>query len=203
MQEFVLASHNQKKVNEFKALFARHSILVRSLSEFNVPDIEETGLTFVENALIKARAVSEITGLPALADDSGLVVPALNGEPGIYSARYAGTPCHDDRNIDLLLERLAPKEASRNAYFVCTLVYLTNPTDPMPIIVQSKWHGTILTARRGKNGFGYDPVFYVPDQHCTASELDVDLKNQLSHRGQALRAFFTQFNSALLSKENS
>lgn len=198
MNQFVLASNNKKKIKEFTQLFAQQHITVRSQSEFNIGEIEETGLTFVENAILKARHVAKLTQLPALADDSGLVVPALNGAPGIYSARYAGEPTNDQANIDLLLQNMANlKGIDRNAYFVCTLVYLRHAQDPMPIIVQSTWHGSILTTQQGQNGFGYDPVFYLPDFNCTSAELSAEEKNKLSHRGQALHALFLRLNELL------
>lgn len=196
MQQFVLASNNEKKIKEFKALFSDQNIEVRSQKEFAIGEVPETGLTFVENALIKARHVAKLTGLPALADDSGLVVPALNGAPGIYSARYAGESHDDLANIELLLKNMAQlQNEQRAAYFVCTLVYLHHFDDPMPIIVQSTWHGTILTELKGEHGFGYDPVFYLPELNKTAAELLDSEKNQRSHRAQALRAFFNQFNT--------
>lgn len=198
INQFVLASHNTKKIAEFTQLFAEQNMIVRSQAEFDIGEIEETGFTFIENAILKARHVARKTQLPALADDSGLVVPALNGAPGIYSARYAGEPTNDQANIDLLLNNMQSlKNTERNAFFVCTLVYLRHEKDPMPIIVQSTWRGTILTTQQGNNGFGYDPVFYLPELKRTAAELSAQEKNDISHRGQALRAFFKKFNECL------
>ena len=156
-------------------------------SLFGTPEVEETGLTFVENALLKARHAAQHTGLPALADDSGLVVDALGGAPGIYSARYAGPGAGDQANMDKLLQALAGVSAEqRSGRFVCALVLLHHAADPTPIICQASWEGMILTEPRGTHGFGYDPVFFVPDQNRTAAELDPASKNRLSHRGRAL-----------------
>lgn len=157
-------------------------------SELNVTAIEETGLTFVENALLKARHACRETGLPAIADDSGLEVAALNGAPGIYSARYAGPNATAKNNIEKLLSILKNiPEERRQANFHCSLVYLSHTTDPTPLICEGTWHGRILNMPQGNHGFGYDPIFYVPDQHCSAAELDLEVKNRFSHRGQALR----------------
>jgi XTP/dITP diphosphohydrolase len=153
-----------------------------------VPDAEETGLTFVENALLKARNAAAHTGLAAIADDSGIEVDALHGAPGIYSARYAGAGASDQANLEKLLAVLRDvPEAARTARFQCLLVYLRHADDPTPLICQGTWEGRILDAPRGENGFGYDPVFYVPTHDCTSAELPPEVKNALSHRGQALR----------------
>jgi len=161
---------------------------VRPQGEFGVTDAEETGLTFVENAILKARHASSHTGLPAIADDSGLEVDALNGAPGIYSARYAGSGASDQANLEKLLAALQDvPEAQRSARFQCLLVYLRHAGDPTPLICQGTWEGRILFTPRGEYGFGYDPVFHVPTHDCSSAELAPELKNSLSHRGQALR----------------
>lgn len=185
---FVLASGNRGKVREINQLLAELSIEVVPQSEFAVPEAEETGLTFVENAILKARNAAARTGLPAIADDSGLEVDALNGAPGIYSARYAGADASDADNLQRLLQELdARPDAERTARFQCLMVYLRHAADPTPLICQGTWEGRILSAPRGSGGFGYDPVFFVPDQQCSAAELPPEIKNRLSHRGQALR----------------
>jgi XTP/dITP diphosphohydrolase len=157
-------------------------------SEYSVPDIEETGLTFVENALLKARNAAQHTGLPAIADDSGLEVDALDGAPGIYSARYAGEGASDEDNLLKLLDSLRDvDDARRSARFQCLMVYMRHATDPTPRIFQGTWEGRILHRPRGEHGFGYDPIFYVPGQQCASAELAPEVKNSLSHRGQALQ----------------
>jgi XTP/dITP diphosphohydrolase len=187
-ERIVLASNNAGKVREINQLLAAQSIQVIPQREFDIPDAEETGLTFVENAILKARHAARLSGLPAIADDSGLEVDALNGAPGIYSARYAGTGCNDQDNNRKLLEALqGVPEAARTARFQCLMVYLRHADDPTPIICQGTWEGVILTEPRGENGFGYDPLFWVPDHNCSSAELSAEEKNRLSHRGQALR----------------
>jgi len=184
----VLASVNTGKVREFNQLLAGAHIEVLPQSSFGVPEAEETGLTFVENAILKARNAARHTGLPALADDSGIEVDALNGAPGIYSARYAGSGASDDDNLRKLLAALEGlPESERGARFQCVIVYLRHAEDPTPLICQGTWEGRILTVPRGTNGFGYDPAFLVPDQDASAAELPPEVKNRLSHRGQALR----------------
>jgi len=184
----VLASNNPGKVREIGELLAGLELDVAPQSEFDVADIEETGLTFVENAILKARNAAAHAGLPAIADDSGIEVDALNGAPGIYSARYAGVGASDRANLDKLLADLIDvPEARRTARFQCLMVYMRHGADPTPIICQGTWEGRILFAPRGASGFGYDPVFYVPSHDCSAAELPPEVKNQLSHRGQALR----------------
>ena len=188
MTDVVLASSNAGKVREINQLLAGLDIKVRPQSEYGVTDAEETGLTFVENAILKARNAAAHTGLPAIADDSGLEVDALNGAPGIYSARYAGAGASDQANLDKLLQDLSEvAEDARTARFQCLLVYLRHAQDPTPLICQGTWEGRILFAPRGDNGFGYDPVFYVPTHGCSSAELPAEVKNSLSHRGQALR----------------
>jgi XTP/dITP diphosphohydrolase len=183
----VLATGNTGKLREFRAALTEVKLEIRPQSEWQVPEAEETGLTFIENALIKARNAAEHTGLPALADDSGLVVDALNGAPGVYSARYAGPGASDRANIEKLLAELgdAPAE-QRGAYFLCVLVLLRHAADPTPLICQARWEGFITFEPYGADGFGYDPVFLVPSEAQTAAELDLEVKNRLSHRGQAL-----------------
>ncbi|WP_447554776.1 RdgB/HAM1 family non-canonical purine NTP pyrophosphatase [Vreelandella sp. EE22] len=184
----VLASGNAGKLKEFKQLLAPLMLDVRLQSEFGVHDVEETGLTFVENALLKAREASRVSGLPALADDSGLEVDALHGAPGIYSARFAGEPKSDARNNEKLLNALADcAEGQRTGRYWCVLVYLRHAEDPVPIIVQRSWDGEILAHPRGENGFGYDPLFWLPEQGMSVAELPAETKNRLSHRGRALQ----------------
>jgi len=188
VKEIVLASGNPGKVREINQLLANLDLQVRPQGEFGVEDVEETGLSFVENALIKARNAARHTGLPAIADDSGIEVDALNGAPGIYSARYAGAGASDRANLEKLLEALRDvPEAERCARFQCLMVYMRHAEDPTPLICQGTWEGRILSEARGANGFGYDPVFYVPTHDCSSAELPPDIKNTLSHRGQALR----------------
>jgi XTP/dITP diphosphohydrolase len=188
MQDIVLASSNPGKVREINQVLAGLNVIVRPQADFNVIDAEETGLTFVENAILKARNAAQHTGLPAIADDSGLEVGALAGAPGIYSARYAGEGATDLENLEKLLDALADvPEENRSARFQCLMVYMRHADDPTPLICQGSWEGRILSAARGSNGFGYDPVFYVPTHNCASAELAADIKNSLSHRGQALR----------------
>ena len=188
VKEIVLASSNPGKVREVNQLLAQLDLHVRPQGAYGVPDVEETGLTFVENAILKARNAAQHTGLPAIADDSGIEVDALNGAPGIYSARFAGAGAGDQANLEKLLAEMRDvPEAQRGARFQCLLVYLRHAGDPTPLICQGTWEGRILSAARGDNGFGYDPVFYVPTHDCSSAELSPEVKNSLSHRGQALR----------------
>jgi len=188
----VLASANPGKLREFAQILAAFEFEVVPQSQFKVPDVPETGLSFVENALIKARNAAQHTGLPAMSDDSGIEVDALNGAPGIYSARFAGTGASDEDNNTLLLEKLKEiPDAQRTARYHCVIVYMHYVNDPMPLIFQGTWEGSILREPRGKNGFGYDPFFYVPTHNCAAAQLSPKVKNSLSHRGQALRALQT------------
>jgi XTP/dITP diphosphohydrolase len=188
MKQVVLASSNPGKVREINQLLADLELNVVPQSEYGVTDAEETGLTFVENAILKARNAALHTGQPAIADDSGIEVDALNGAPGIYSARYAGNGAGDRANLEKLLADLADvAEAQRTARFQCLMVCLRHAHDPVPLICQGTWEGRILLAPRGDNGFGYDPVFYVPTHDCSSAELPPEIKNTLSHRGQALR----------------
>ena len=186
--KIIFASNNQGKITELQALLHDFDIEIIPQAELAVSDIEETASTFVENALLKARHASLMTGLPAIADDSGLEVFALHGKPGIYSARFAGKLATSQDNITKLLQELTgiPHE-KRGARFYCALVYLAYADDPTPLICQGTWQGSILKTPSGHHGFGYDPVFYVPDEKCAAAELSLQKKNFLSHRGQALR----------------
>jgi XTP/dITP diphosphohydrolase len=186
-QRLILASNNAGKLKEFAQLLAPLGFSLHPQGEFNVPEAEEPHATFVENALEKARHASRLTGLPALADDSGVCVNALGGAPGVYSARYAGEPKSDERNNARLLQDLAP-HADKSAYYYCVLVYVRHADDPQPVIADARWPGQIIDTPRGANGFGYDPYFLLPALGKTAAELDPAEKNALSHRGQALRA---------------
>jgi len=187
MKKIVFASNNPGKVREINQILSGTGLEVIPQSEFQVPEVEETGLTFVENALLKARNAARHSGLPAIADDSGLEVDALQGAPGIRSARYAGEDATDEANLQKLLAALeGVPEPERTARFQCVMVYLRHPEDPTPLIVQGTWEGRILEAPRGEGGFGYDPVFHVPEHGCSAAELAPEQKNAISHRGQAL-----------------
>ena len=192
MKEIVLASSNPGKVREINQLLATLDLHAQPQSKLGVIDAEETGLTFVENAILKARNAAQHTGLPAIADDSGIEVDALNGAPGIYSARFAGEDASDQANLEKLLADLdGIPEAQRSARFQCLMVFMRHANDPTPLICQGTWEGRILLAARGDNGFGYDPVFYVPTHDCSSAELPAEVKNALSHRGQALRQLIT------------
>lgn len=195
-QRIVLASSNRGKVKEFSELLAGHDITVVPQSDFGVPDADETGLTFVENAILKARNAAAHTGLPAIADDSGLEVDFLNGAPGIFSARYAATGGSGANNEKLLQALSGVDRELRGARFQCLLVYLRHADDPTPIICQGTWEGRILGAAQGDAGFGYDPLFYVPDEACSAAELPAERKNEISHRGQALRCLLAALSAA-------
>jgi len=184
----VLASLNKGKVGEVAQLLVGSGLEVVSQSEFDIPEAEETAPTFVENALLKARNAARHTGLPAIADDSGLAVDVLDGAPGIYSARYAGPEADDAANNRKLLEALAGLPTSeRGARFICCVVYLRHADDPVPLICEGVWRGQLLESPRGDNGFGYDPLFLVPELGLTSAQLPPEEKNRLSHRGQALR----------------
>jgi XTP/dITP diphosphohydrolase len=188
MKKLVLASGNPGKLRELSALLDKSQYKIIPQFEFNVPDVAETGTTFVENAIIKARHAAEHTGHAALADDSGIVVDALNGEPGVYSARFSGSHASDESNNALLVEKLGSiPEAQRSARYQAVIVYMRNAADPSPIICEGSWEGIIMLEAKGSGGFGYDPYFYLPDYGCTSAELRADEKNRVSHRGQALR----------------
>ncbi len=187
----VLATGNRGKVRELAGHLQAAGVQVVPQSEFAVPAVEETGLTFVENAILKARHAAAHTGLPAVADDSGLVVPALDGAPGVRSARYAGEGADDAANVAKLLEAMAGV-ADRRAYFQCVMVYLAHPEDPTPVIGEGRWYGWIGTAPVGEGGFGYDPVFRLAPEGPSAAQLSPEEKHRLSHRGQALRTLLTR-----------
>lgn len=192
-QTLVLASGNPGKLKEFNELLSALAYEVKPQSAYAVSEVEETGLTFVENALLKAHEASRVSGLPALADDSGLEVDALNGAPGIHSARYAGEPKSDAANNHKLLEQLAAvPEGERRARYWCVLVYLRHADDPVPLIVQCHWEGEILAHPRGEGGFGYDPLFWIPEAKMSVAELSGEEKNRLSHRGRAMQALLAQ-----------
>ena len=187
-EKIVLASGNSGKLREIQAVLNQQRYQLIKQSEFNVPDVAETGTTFVENAIIKARHAAKHTDLPALADDSGIEVDALQGAPGVYSARYAGTHGKDDANNAKLLQELKEVEdAQRTARFQCVIVYMRHAQDPMPLICEGTWEGKILHELKGPNGFGYDPLFLVPTHGCSSAELDPAEKNKISHRAQALQ----------------
>jgi XTP/dITP diphosphohydrolase len=186
--KIVLATSNQGKVKELAIMLADFSFDIVPQSEFNLPDVAETGTTFVENAIIKARHAAKLTGLPAIADDSGLAVDTLGGAPGVYSARYAGNDATDQQNIDKLLQALHDVPAQqRGAQFHCVLVYMKSENDPTPLICHGQWSGLICKSQLGQAGFGYDPVFWVPEQSMTSAQLSSEQKNAMSHRGKALQ----------------
>ena len=197
MKDILLASGNKGKVKELKEMLAPFGLNVVPQSNFEVEEVPETGTTFIENAIIKARHAAKVTGLPCIADDSGLEVAALKGAPGIYSARFAGPDATDGTNIDKLLNALKDvPEGERQARFVCVLVFMRHADDPTPIICQGFWNGEITTSLSGENGFGYDPVFFVPEKDCTSAQLSPEQKHQLSHRGQALKLLLAQIENA-------
>jgi len=188
MKKVVLASNNAGKIRELNQMLTQLDMEVLAQSEFNAGEVEETGLTFVENAILKARHAAKVSGLPAIGDDSGLEVDALNAAPGIYSARFAGVGANDQTNLQKLLTDLSDTpDEKRTARFQCLLVYMRHAEDPVPLICQGSWEGIITREPQGENGFGYDPVFFVPTHQCTSAQLSAEEKNQLSHRGQALQ----------------
>ena len=191
MQKLVLASNNAGKVKEFQGLLAPLNFQVIPQGELGIPSAEEPHCTFVENALAKARHASAASGLPALADDSGICAHALNGKPGVLSARFAGEQGDDAANNQKLIRELKDK-VDRGAHYVCALVFVNSADDPEPLIVQTRWYGQIIDKASGSNGFGYDPHFFLADQNCTAAELEPTQKNLMSHRGQALRELILQ-----------
>jgi len=194
MSTIVLATGNPGKVKELSSLLAEHNIEIVPQSQFQVTDVEETGTTFIENAIIKARHAAQVTGLPAIADDSGLEVDALNGAPGIYSARFAGENASDKDNTLKLLDAIKDvADDKRTARFHCVLVYMRHADDPTPVICHGVWQGRISREMLGEQGFGYDPVFWLEQQQMTSAQLSRDLKNQLSHRGQALKQLVQHF----------
>lgn len=185
-KQLVLASNNKGKLREFGAMFAKLDVEVVSQGSMGVDSCEEPFHTFLENALAKARHASRVTGLPAMADDSGITAVALNGEPGVFSARYAGADCNDDANNAKLVRELADKEDKR-AHYTCVLVAVKYADDPEPVVVEGRWDGVVIDTPRGNGGFGYDPFFYLPECGKTAAELTGEEKNEISHRGKALR----------------
>lgn len=187
IQKIILASGNAGKLREFQQLLADCGFDVVPQSAYQIDNADETGLTFVENAIIKARHACQHTGLPAIADDSGLEVDALNGRPGIYSARYAGVQASDSANNTKLLQELSDViEDQRTARYHCVLAFMRHAEDPTPILCHGVWEGRILSAPRGQGGFGYDPLFFVPTHNCAAAEMDKAEKNRISHRGIAM-----------------
>lgn len=194
MSKIVLASGNTGKLKEFSALLSGLDMDVIPQSDFKLSEAEETGLTFVENAIIKARHACLHTNLPAIADDSGIEVDALNGAPGIYSARYSGLGASNQQNLEALLSALKDTpEPQRTARYQCVIVYLRHAEDPTPIICQASWEGKILLTPTGNGGFGYDPIFWVEAENCSAAELTAQKKHAVSHRGKAIRQFLNQF----------
>lgn len=185
MSKLVLASHNQGKLKELQAMLGQH-FEVLSVADFSDQQPEETGLSFIENAILKARHAAQVSGLPALADDSGLAVDALGGAPGINSARYSGKGDDAANNAKLLEAMHNIIDTKRGAQFVCALALVQHATDPLPLICQGLWHGSILHAPRGEHGFGYDPLFWVAEHSCSSAELDPQLKNRISHRALAM-----------------
>lgn len=196
MEKIVLASGNKKKLAELQNLLTPLNIEVVAQSEFDVPEADETGTTFVENAIIKARNACKHTGLPAIADDSGIQVAALRGAPGVFSARFAGVGASDDKNNKLLVELLSDMpEVNRDARYVAVLALMEHEDDATPIICQGTWEGEIVLEPQGDQGFGYDPHFFVPEKGCTAAQLPAQEKNAMSHRGKAMAALLKQLNS--------
>lgn len=197
MSKLVLATGNQGKVREMASLLADFGFDVVAQSDYNVSSVAETGTTFIENAIIKARHAAKETGLPAIADDSGLEVDFLQGAPGIYSARFAGEEASDEDNQQKLLAAMdGVPEEQRTARFHCVLVMMRHADDPTPLVCHGTWEGSILTETRGENGFGYDPIFWVPEDQCSSAELAPARKKQLSHRGQALSKLFAALKDA-------
>jgi XTP/dITP diphosphohydrolase len=197
LSKLVIASANAGKIRELQSSLKELDITVIPQEELNIPDIEETGLSFVENSILKARNASALSGLPAIADDSGLEVDFLKGAPGIYSARFSGENATDALNREKLLSLLADVPASeRSARYQTVIVFMRHSTDPTPIICQGTWEGQISTEERGSNGFGYDSIFFLPDRNCHAAELDDNTKQKLSHRGKAMSAFLQQLRAS-------
>jgi len=194
LQRIVLASSNAGKLAELQAMMGNMGVQFVLQADLGISDAEETGLTFVENAILKARHASQLSALPAIADDSGLAVDALDGAPGIYSARYAGPGASDQDNNNKLLTALqnVPDE-QRGACFHCVVVYLHHAYDPTPLVCHGRWSGHILHAPKGNNGFGYDPLFHVPEQNCSSAELPPEVKNRISHRGLAMQQLLAQW----------
>jgi XTP/dITP diphosphohydrolase len=194
MKKIVIASGNPGKLREIRRILEPLGFNVVPQSDFGVPECPEPHVTFIENCLAKARHAALHTGLPALADDSGICVDALNGAPGVYSARYAGEPKSDQRNNEKLIAALS-SESNRKAHYYCVIVLVRHPDDPQPLIAEGSWHGEIIDTPRGENGFGYDPYFFLPEFGKTGAELDPDHKNAISHRGQALDLLVSKLRS--------
>lgn len=200
----ILASNNQGKLREFTTLFADTGLTIISQSEFAVEDADETGLSFIENAIIKARHACAKTQLPAIADDSGLAIDYLDGAPGIYSARYAGTHGDDKANNQKVLsEMVGVPSAQRTARFICALAFMRHASDPTPIVCQASWNGIIAEQEHGENGFGYDPLFWLPEQNCCSAELTKENKNNISHRAKALTLLLAELKSNGLIHNNA
>lgn len=194
-ERILIASNNPGKLREFRELFSALNLSLIAQSELNIEEAEENGLSFVENAIIKARHAAASADCPVIADDSGIEVDVLGGQPGIHSARYAGSDASDEQNVQLLLENVKKLgEKKPAARFQCVMVYLRHQMDPVPLIAQGTWEGYLVDRAQGENGFGYDPVFYVPDHGCTSAQLDASVKNNISHRGQALRLLLEKLN---------
>ena len=196
MKKLVIASNNPGKLREIERILQPLGMEILPQSAFNIPEAEEPYYTFIENCLTKARHASELSGLPALADDSGICVDALNGAPGVYSARFAGEPKSDDRNNEKLIE-LLKHETNRKAHYYCVIILVRSAHDPQPIIAEGAWHGEIIDTPRGSGGFGYDPYFLVPALGKTGAELPLDVKNGMSHRGIALASLVAKLKLAL------
>jgi len=196
MKKLVLASNNAGKLREFAQMLATIDFEVLPQAQFNVPEAEEPHVTFVENALAKARHAARLTGLPALADDSGICITALGGAPGVWSARFAGEPKSDERNNQKMIADLQGK-SDRRAHYVCVLVLVRHADDPQPLIAEGEWHGEIVATPQGENGFGYDPYFWLPQRGCTVAQLPAAEKNAVSHRGVALQKLIEQLRSRL------
>ena len=197
MKKLVIASNNPGKLREIDRILQPLGLEVLPQSAFNIPEADEPYCTFIENCLTKARHASELAGLPALADDSGICIDALNGAPGVYSARFAGEPKSDQRNNEKMIE-LLKHETNRKAHYYCVIILVRHPHDPQPIIAEGSWHGEIIDTPRGEGGFGYDPYFLVPELGQTGAELPADVKNGMSHRGKALAELVTKLNLANL-----
>jgi len=189
--DVVLASNNSGKLQEFSALFTPLKFNIQAQNKLNISSIDETGLSFIENSLIKARHASKLSKMPAIADDSGLVIPALDGAPGIFSARYSGKDANDQNNIDYLLTKMKDIK-DRQAYFYCALVFIRHPNDPTPIIATGTFNGVISFQQHGQQGFGYDPIFYIPEYQQTAAEMSKQQKNSISHRAIASQKLLQQ-----------
>ena len=196
MKKLVIASNNPGKLREIERILQPLGMEILPQSAFNIPEAEEPYCTFIENCLTKARHASELSGLPALADDSGICVDALNGAPGVFSARFAGEPKSDTRNNEKLIE-LLQHETNRKAHYYCVIILVRSPDDPQPIIAEGAWHGEIIDTPRGDGGFGYDPYFLVPALGKTGAELPLDVKNGMSHRGQALASLVEKLKLAI------